>query len=354
MAMMQSEQPKKPAATMKAIRIHAFGGPEVLVEEDVPRPAAGEGQALVHIRAAGVNPVDWKIRSGQNYRSRSLDDLLPMTPGVDMAGIVEAAGDGVDGFKPGDAVYGYLSVRRDGTYAQYVAADVKTLSPKPESADFVTAAALPLVSIVSWQTLFDTAGLQPGQTVLIHGASGGVGHIAVQLAKWKGAKVIGTASAKNADFLRDLGVDEVIDYHKTRFEDAAHNVDVVLDTIGGDTQQRSYEVLKKGGIMVSTVGIGDPALAEKYGVRAAGFMARPDGGELKQVADLVDQGKLKVTVTEVLPMKDAAKAHEQSQSGHVRGKIVLKASDYVIEDKKKGGKGKIAKLKEDMDMGPPE
>jgi NADPH:quinone reductase-like Zn-dependent oxidoreductase len=352
--MMQAEQPKKPAATMKAVLIHTFGGPEVLDYADVPKPEAGAGQAMVHVRAASVNPVDWKIRAGQSYRDKTLQDMLPLIPGVDMAGIVEAVGDGVTDLKPGDAVYGYLGVRRDGTYAQYVTADVSALAPKPQTADFVTAAALPLVSIVSWQTLFDTAGLQPGQTVLVHGASGGVGHIAVQLVKWKGAKVIGTASAKNADFLRDLGVDEVIDYHKTRFEDAAHNVDVVLDLIGGDTQQRSYDVLKKGGIMVSTVGIKNPALAEKYGVRAVGFMARPDGGELKQIADLVDQGKLRVTVTEVLPMKDAAKAHEQSQSGHVRGKIVLKASDYVIEDKKKGGKGKIAKLKQDMDMGPPE
>jgi|AGTN01.1.fsa_nt_gi NADPH:quinone reductase and related Zn-dependent oxidoreductases len=352
MATMQAEQPKKPAATMKAIQFHAFGGPEVLVEEDVPKPEAGAGQALVHIRAAGVNPVDWKVRTGQSYRDRSTGDMLPMISGVDMAGIVEAVGDDVTDLKPDDAVYGYLGVRRDGTYAQYVAADAQALAPKPQTADFVTAAALPLVSLVGWQTLFDTAHLEPGQTVLVHGAAGGVGHMAVQLAKWKGAKVIGTASARNADFLKSLEIDEVIDYHKDRFEEKAHNVDVVLDTIAGDTQRRSYQVLKKGGILVSTLGIEDPGMAEKYGVRATGFMARPNGGELSQIAELVDRGKLKPAVTEVMQMKDAAKAQALSESGHVHGKIVLKASDYVItQDNKKFGKGK---LKLDRDMGPPE
>lgn len=355
MATMQAAPPKKKAATMKAVRIHAFGGPDMLVYEDVPMPEAGAGEALVHVRAAGVNPVDWKIRQGNEYRNQSLQDMLPMIMGVDVAGIIESAGDGVKDFKPGDEVYAYLGVRGHGTYAQYVAADMKALAPKPESADFVTSAALPLVSLVGWQTLFDTARLEPGQTVLIHGASGGVGHIAAQLAKWKGAKVIGTASARNMDFIKSLGVDQAVDYHKTRFEDVAHDVDVVLDTIAGDTQRRSYTVLKKGGILVSTLGIADPGLAEKCGVRAVGFMAKPDGGELRQIAGLVDQGKVRVTIAEVLPMKDAAKAQELSQAGHVRGKIVLKAGDYVMTATRgKGGKDKIAKLKEDLDRGPPE
>jgi len=293
--------------------------------EDTPKPKPGSGEALVRIRAAGVNPIDWKIRTG--YMKEMMQNRLPLTLGVDMAGVIEEVVDGITGFKTGDAVYGYLGSAQGGTYADYVTAGASALAPVPSSLDFVGAASLPLVSLVGWQTLFDTAHLEKGQTALIHGASGGVGHMAVQLAKWKGARVIGTASSKNADFLKSLGVDEVIDYHKTRFEDVVRDVDVVLDTIAGDTQQRSYKVLKKGGIMVSTLGIQNPEEAAKYGVNATGFMAQPNGGELGQIARLVDSGKLKPTVTQVFPLKDAVRAHELSQSGHVRGKLVLKVSD---------------------------
>jgi NADPH:quinone reductase-like Zn-dependent oxidoreductase len=325
MASMQTEQPKKQATTMKAVRIHTFGGPEVLQCEDVPRPQAGAGQALIQIKAAGVNPIDWKIRAG--YMKQIFQSRLPLILGVDMAGVVESVGDGVTDFKQGDEVYGFLGAGAGGTYARYVAADARALAPKPKSLNFIQAAAIPLVALVGWQTLFDVANLQPGQTVLIHGASGGVGHMAVQLARWKGAKVIGTASAKNADFVKSLGADQVIDYHTTRFEDVVHDVDVVLDTQAGDTQQRSYKVLKKSGILVSTLGIEDPGMAAKYGVRATGFMAQPNGGELREIAKLVDEGKVKPEVTQVLPLRDVAKAHEMSQTGHVRGKIVLKVSD---------------------------
>lgn len=325
MASMQAEEKRAQAKTMKAVRFHAFGGPEVLRYEDVPRPDAEAGEVLVRIHAAGVNPIDWKVRSG--YMKEMFQGMLPMIPGVDMAGVVEEVGGDITGFKAGDEVYGYLGVPHGGTYAGYVAAGASAVAPRPASLDFIQAAALPLVSLVGWQTLFDTAHLTPGQTVLVHGASGGVGHMAVQMAKWRGARVIGTASEKNADFLKSLGVDEVIDYHKTRFEDVVRDVDVVLDTIAGDTQQRSYKVLKKGGIMVSTLGIENPDEASKYGVRATGFMARPDGTELRQIARLVDRGKLKPTVSTVMPLKDAARAHEQSETGHVRGKIVLRISE---------------------------
>ncbi len=326
MSAMQTEQPRASAAiTMKAVRMHGFGGPEVLKYKDVPKPEVKVGEVLVRIKAAGVNPIDWKVRSG--YMKELFKDRLPMILGVDMAGVVEEAGTGVTDFKPGDAVYGFLGSLKGGTYAEFVAADASSLSPKPESLDFIQAAALPLVSLVGWQTLFDIAGLEKGQTVLIHGASGGVGHIAAQLAKWKGAKVVGTASARNLDFLREIGVDMVIDYQKTRFEEMLRNVDVVLDTQAGDTQQRSYKVLKKGGVLVSTLGIDNPAEAEKYGVKATGFMAHPDGDELRQIANLIDEGRIKLAVTQVLPLKDAAKAHELSQTGHVRGKIVLKMSE---------------------------
>ncbi|WP_424359781.1 NADP-dependent oxidoreductase [Methanocella sp. MCL-LM] len=325
MAAMQAEEKRAQAKTMKAVRFHSFGGPEVLRYEDVPKPETGAGEVLVRIRAAGVNPIDWKVRSG--YMSEMFRNRLPMIPGVDMAGVVEEVGGDITGYKAGEEVYGYLGVPHGGTYAEYCKAGYFALAPMPRSLDFVEAAALPLVSLVGWQTLFDIAHLDKGQTVLIHGASGGVGHMAVQLAKWRGATVIGTASARNADFLSSLGVDEVIDYQKVRFEDAARDVDVVLDTQAGDTQQRSYQVLKKDGIMVSTLGIENPDEAAKYGVRATGFLAQPNGTELRQIARLIDEGKLKPTVSTVMPLKDVARAHDQSETGHVRGKIVLKVSD---------------------------
>lgn len=325
MASMQTEQPKKQATTVKAVRIHTFGGPEVLKCEEVPKPQAKSGEALVRVKAAGVNPIDWKIRSG--YRKEMLQDKLPLILGVDMAGVIEETGDGVKDFKPGDAVYSYTGSSNNGTYAQFTTVDAAALAPKPKSLDFIQAAAIPLGALVGWQTLFDIAHLERGQTVLIHGASGGVGHMAVQLAKWKGALVIGTASARNADFLKSLGIDQVIDYHSTRFEDVLQDVDVVLDTQAGDTQRRSYKVLKKGGILVSTLGIDDPGEAAKYGVRATGFMAQPNGGELRQIARLVDEGKIRPEVTQVFSLKDVAKAHQLSETGHVRGKIVLKVSD---------------------------
>jgi NADPH:quinone reductase-like Zn-dependent oxidoreductase len=325
MASMQTERPRPQATIMKAVRIHDFGGPDVLRCDDVPEPQARSGEVLVQVKAAGVNPIDWKIREG--YMKEMFRDRLPLIPGVDISGVVEEAGDGVTSFKKGDAVYSYLGSANDGGYAQYVAPVATAVALKPESADFIQAAALPLVSLVGWQTLFDIADLQPGQTVLIHGASGGVGHMAVQLAKWKGANVIGTASAKNEDFVKSLGADRVIDYHTMRFEDVVHDADVVLDTQAGDTQRRSYQVLKKDGILVSTLGIQDPELAAKYGVRASGFMAQPNGRELGEIARLADEGKVKPHVTKVFQLKDAAKAQELSETGHVRGKIVLKVSD---------------------------
>jgi NADPH:quinone reductase-like Zn-dependent oxidoreductase len=325
METMQRERPEKRAATMKAIRFHKFGGPEVLRYEDAPKPQAEPGRVLVRIKAASVNPIDWKIRAG--YMKDLFENMLPMIPGVDMAGVIEAVGDGASNFKPGDEVFAFLGVAHSGTYAEYVAADASALTLKPESIGFTEAAATPLVSMVGWQTLFDVAQLKPDQSVLIHGAAGGVGHIAVQLAHWKGARIIGTASARNIDFVKSLGADRVIDYHTTRFEDVVHDVDVVLDTIGGDTQRRSYKVLKKGGVLVSTLGIEDPGMAEKYDVRAVSFLAQPDAEELMQVARLIVEGKIKPDVTHLFPLKDAAKAQELSETGHVHGKIVLKVSD---------------------------
>jgi NADPH:quinone reductase-like Zn-dependent oxidoreductase len=316
-------QSKERATTMKAMRMHAYGGPEVLVYEDVPKPKVASGEVLIRVHAAGVNPLDWKVRSGyaQSRRNR-----LPLIPGWDVAGVIVDTGDGTVGFKNGDQVYGMLDFSRDGSYARYTVARASIIAPKPRTLDYIHAAAVPLDSLVAWQTMFDVAGLSAGQTVLIHGASGGVGHFTVQLAKWGGAKVIGTASAHNADFVRELGADEVIDYHATRFEDVAHDVDVVLDTVGGDTQQRSWKVLKKGGVLISTVGISSPEEADKYGVRGVSFGVQPDAAELTKIARLIDDGKMKPVINTVLPLSDAIIAHEMSQTGHVRGKIVLKVS----------------------------
>ncbi len=323
MASMKAELESR-ATTMKAIRANHFGGPDVLVFEDVPRPKASSGEVLVHVRATGVNPIDWKIRSGMVKEIYPVE--FPWIPGRDISGIIDEVGTNVTDLKQGDAVYGMLESRAGG-YAEYASANASVLAPKPKSLDFIQAAALPLVSLVAWQALFDTAHLSQGQTVLIHGASGGVGHMAVQLARWKGANVIGTASPNNAQFLKELGADEVIDYHNTKFEDVVHDADIVLDLIGGDTQKRSWKVLKNGGILISTVGLSSPEEASRYGVKAVNFLSRPDGKELRQIGKLIDQGIVKPVVTNVLPLKEAAKAHELSQSGHIRGKIVLKVSD---------------------------
>jgi NADPH:quinone reductase-like Zn-dependent oxidoreductase len=312
-------------ATMQAIRFHSYGSTEVLVLENAPRPRAGEGEVLIRVHAASVNPVDWKVRAG--HVKAWLQHRLPLIPGWDVSGIVEAVGPDVTAFKIGDAVFGMLDFVRDGSYAEYVAAGTRNLALKPRSIDHVQAAAVPLAALTAWQSLFGIAGLNSGQTVLIHAAAGGVGHFAVQFAKWKGARIIGTASAGNESFLRELGADEVIDYRSTSFEEAVHDVDVVLDLIGGDTQHRSWKVLKKGGILVATLGISSPEAAVEHGVRGEGVMVSPDNNQLARIATLVDAGNLKPAVSSVFPLAEAARAHELSQTGHVRGKIVLKVRD---------------------------
>ncbi|MFA5110176.1 MAG: NADP-dependent oxidoreductase [Desulfobaccales bacterium] len=293
--------------------------------EKAPRPQASTGEVLLRVHAAGVNPIDWKVRAG--HLKEWLHHRLPLIPGWDVSGIVEAVGPDVTAFKSGDAVYGMLDFGRNGAYAEYVAARTGDLARKPGSIDHIQAAAVPLAALTAWQSLFEVADLSPWHTVLIHAAAGGVGHFAVQLAKWKGAKVIGTASAGNESFLRELGADEVIDYRTTRFEEVGREVDVVLDTIGGDTQQRSWKVLKKGGILVATLGVSSPAAAREHDVRGQGVSVHADVAQLTQIAALIDAGDLKPAVTTVLPLADAARAHELSQTGHVRGKIVLQVRD---------------------------
>jgi NADPH:quinone reductase-like Zn-dependent oxidoreductase len=309
---------------MKAVRIHQYGGPEVLIFEDAPRPVPGPGELLIRVHAAGVNPVDWKIRAG--YLKEIRPYTFPLILGWDLSGVVEAAGPGAGKFEKGDEVYSRPDSSRNGAYAEYITVKEAEVAFKPRSIDHIHAGAIPLACLTAWQAIFDTAGLRAGQKILIHAAAGGVGSFAVQLAKWKGAYVIGTASEENQSFLRELGVDEPIDYESTPFEDSVRDVDVVFDTIGGDTQTRSWKVLKKGGILVSIVAPPSAEAAAKSGVRQAFIFMTPNGSELTEIALLVDSGKLKPVVETVLPLPDARQAHELIQMGHTRGKIVLRVA----------------------------
>ena len=309
---------------MKAIRIHQYGGPEVLAQVEMQRPAPGANEVLIKVKAASVNPFDWKVRAG--YMKDMLPLIFPATLGLDVSGTVEEVGPGVARFKRGDEVYVSLEVEAGGGYAEYVVAKETIVAGKPGTLSHVEAAAVPVAGLTAWQTLFEVAQLRAGQKVLIHAAAGGVGNFAVQFAKAKGAHVIGTASSKNQAFLGELGVDQAVDYQKTRFEDVVQDADVVLDTIGGDTQERSFKALKKGGILVSIVQPPSQELATKYGVRALFYGGHPSSSNLAEIAKLIDAGKLKTVVETVFPLAEARRAHELSQSGHARGKIVLKAA----------------------------
>jgi len=308
--------------TMRAISQDVLGGPEVLNEVELARPEPRTNEVLVRVRAAGVNPTDWKHRATGGFLGEP-----PFVLGWDVSGVVEAVGIGVAHFKPGDEVFGMLSYPyRHGSHAEYVTAPARTFVHKPASIDHTQAGALPLVSLTAWQALTEYADLQPGQRVLIHAAAGGVGHVAVQIAKARGAYVIGTSSAGKHDFLRGIGVDETIDYRETDFVDAVKDVDVVLDTLGGETSVRSLRVLRPGGIVVSIVPIGSeefPEEAERLGVRALRMLVDADRAGMTAIADLVEQGKLKATIAGTFPLADAAEAHALGGTGRTTGKLVL-------------------------------
>ena len=276
---------------------------------------------LIRVQAAGVNPFDWKVREG--HFKNMIPYSLPLIPGWDLSGVIEATGPGVTRFKKGDAVFSNADPTRNGAYAEFITVRESEVAAKPTSIDHLQAAGVPTAASTAWQALFDSGGLTSGQKVLIHGASGGVGGSAVQLAKWKGAYVIGTASQANLDYVRALGADEVIDYRSQRFEELVRDVDAVLDTLGGPTQEKSFQVLKKGGILVSTVNPPDQDEAKRRGVRAMNMVNKVNGDRLAQIAKLIDTGKLKSSVETVLPLSEARKAHELSQAGHQRGKSVL-------------------------------
>jgi NADPH:quinone reductase-like Zn-dependent oxidoreductase len=311
--------------TMKAIRIHNYGGPEVLKYEDAPRPEPGEGEVLIRVYAASVNPIDWKVREG--HTKDFWPHKFPLILGWDLSGVVEELGRGVSRFKIGDEVYSVPDPTRNGAYADYIVVRESELALKPNSLHHIRAAAVPLAALTAWQSLFDTAQLQPGQRVLIHAGSGGVGHFAVQLAKWKGAYVFATASTKNQDLLPEVGVDKAIDYTQQRFEDVARKIDIVLDPIGGDTQERSWQVLKKGGILLSLVEPPSADKAKALGIQAAFVASHPNGAELAKIAKLINSGDLKPIVNRILPLSEARRAHELSQTGHTHGKIVLRVKE---------------------------
>jgi len=310
---------------MKAIVIHEYGGPEVLKYEDVPRPEPKEDQVLVRVIAAGVNPVDGMIRSGMFAKYEKA--AFPMIPGDDIAGVIEKVGSKITKFKPGDPVFAYIGLKNGGGYAEYALATEREAAPKPKSLTYVEAAAVPIVALTAWQALIDTAKLSAGQTVLIHGASGGVGSFAIQIAKARGAKVIATASSANQDLLKQLGADVAIDYTKTKFEDVAKDVDVVLDSVGKDTLARSYGVVKKGGFIVTLVARIDQAELDKHGIQGASLSVEPNSNELTEIGKLIDEKKLSVIVSQTFPLSEARKAQEQVATGHTRGKIVLKVTN---------------------------
>lgn len=313
--------------TMMAVSFDDFGSEDVLRYREHPIPEPGPGEILIKVRAAGVNPVDWKIREG--LLKTRMPHQFPIIPGWDVAGTVAALGPKCRRFKKGDAVYAYARkpVIKDGCYAEYVVLPEKNVALKPETLSFAEAASIPLAALTAWQSLFDAADLQKGQTVLIHAAAGGVGGFAVQLAKWKGARVIGTASAANHDYVRSLGADEVIDYTQTDFVEAARALapkgfDVVYDTVGEDVQIRSIPLVRKGGVLVTILAPKPEAQAAKQ-LRLRYVFVAPNAAQLKRLATLADSGKLKTHISAEFPLEQAAEAQRRSKAGHTRGKMVL-------------------------------
>ncbi len=310
---------------MKAIVVHKYGGPEILKLEEIPRPEPKDNQVLIRVIAASVNPVDAHVRTGKS--AKFFGTTLPFIPGYDIAGTVEKAGTKISKLKVGDPVYAYVSLNEGGGYAEYAVATEVEAAPKPKSLTFESAAAVSLAALTAWQALIDAARLSPGQTVLIHGGSGGVGSFAIQIAKARGAKVIATASTANQDLLKQLGADVAIDYTRQKFEEVAKDVDVVLDTVGKDTLARSYGVLKKGGFIVTIVAQPDQAQLDKYQIRGASISVKPNADELVEIGRLIDAKKIIPIVSQVFPLAEAAKAQEQIATHHTRGKIVLKVAD---------------------------
>jgi len=310
---------------MRAIRLHGRGGPEQLVVEEAPDPQPGRGEILVRVHAVGITAgeLSWPT----NYSDRAGKDRLPSIPGHDVSGVAEAIGPDVAIAKVGEEVYGLTDFWRDGACAEYVVARAQDLAVKPQTLGHTRAAAVPTAALTAWQALFDHGSLKKGQRILVHGAAGSVGTFAVQLASWAGAFAIGTASADNSDLLRELGAQEVIDYHAVRFEDEVRDLDLVLDTIGGYTLTRSYGVVRAGGVIVSLVAELDQQALNQRSIRGAHFVVEPNRDELIEVARLIDAGSLRPVIATVFPLTEARQAFELSLGHHTRGKIVLSVID---------------------------
>ncbi|HEY2382470.1 MAG TPA: NADP-dependent oxidoreductase [Terriglobia bacterium] len=305
---------------MKAIRIHEYGDSGALQVEDVPRVTISDDQILVRVRDAGVNPVDWKIRQG--YLKQVMSASFPLTMGQDFAGEVVESGTSVKRFAIGDRVFGF----GHGTYAEYAAASESAVAAMPKSMDDVTAAALPTAGLTALQLIRDHAQANPGMTILIHGAAGGVGSFAAQIAKNLGAKVIGTATGDDIEYLESLGIDEIVDYKKERFEDKANEMDAVVDLVGGDTFKRSFAVVKKGGVLITTVQQVDEAAAKRSGIRAVHMVMRRNAVDLAELAALVESGAVKPRLAQTMSLDEAKKAQELSETGKTHGKVVLKVA----------------------------
>ena len=306
---------------MKAIRIHAYGSVDVLQFEDAPRPILENDDVLIKVIASSINPVDWKIRDG--HLKSMINYPMPLILGWDVSGIVAEVGKNVSRFKIGDAVFSRPDIKRNGTYAEYVAVRENEIAFKPQTISHMEAATLPLDGITAWQALFKVSKLKPGYRILIHGGSGGVGTLAVQLAKAQGAYVITTTSKKNATLLESLGASEVIDYHSAQFADQVKDLDIVFDTIGGETQNSSWKTLKPGGIMVSIVSPPSQEKAKELNVRGEFLFIEPDANVLTKLAEYVDFGKLRPIIGGEFSLEHTREAHLFSQQGHVVGKIVL-------------------------------
>lgn len=306
---------------MKAVRIHAYGGQDQLTVEDAPIPQPGDNDVLVRVVATSVNPVDWKIRDG--HLKGMLPYNFPIILGWDVSGVVESVGKSVTQFKPGDAVYSRPNILRDGTYAEYISIDAKEVAFKPATISHASAASLPLAGITAWDVLVKTAGIKTGDRILIHAASGGVGSLAVQLAKARGAYVIATTSAKNSALVKSLGADEIIDYRAQPFEKTITGVDIVFDSLGGEIQEKSWQVLKPNGILVSIINPPSTEQAAAHKARSAFVFIQPDAAVLSELASLVDAGKIRPIIGAEFALEDIAKAHALSESGRAIGKIVV-------------------------------
>ena len=309
---------------MKAARIHQFGGPEVIAFEEVARPLVGQGQVLVRVRAAGVGPWDAWVRAGKSVIAHS----LPLTLGSDLSGNVVEVGEGVADFQAGDEVFGLTNAEFTGAYAEYAVAEAGMIAAKPRHLSHLEAASVPVVASTAWQMVFDYGQVEAGKRVLVHGAAGNVGAYAVQLAKRAGAEVITTAFPRDLEYVRNLGADEVIDARAERFEAEVKNIDVVLDTVGAESQERSFEILRPGGILVSSVSPPDQRKSEQCQIKGVFFLVAVTTQGLTQIANLFDRNQLVTDVGEVLPLAEARRAHEMlAGQPHKRGKIVLFAAE---------------------------